>query len=642
MPPREIAARDKAGGNGAPGGGEVPEEAAEGPTRRAWSGGQPAEVAERPGGRIDGAGQPAESLLRPSHGGEASAGPEEATAARTGGARLGAAVSRAGRRIFLSESVPWPAVAMCGAYLLYMALRWDRIIEGVYWVSDAAWARVVTERPGSGRPGDLTFVGEAAHFSTLAFMRLTRGLPFHEQLWEITPLLMALAGAGLLGWTVAKLAGRWAGLLAFSVAASAAPPVLTTTLPEGMRSHTWFAMLTLAAVVVWLVRHGDELSALKMVGAAALTALGAGAALGSDPMFLGSGLLPFAVAGAAIWATDHRSQGGRNAGLAALGATAGAVLVAGAIARWSYQLGFRKTYLSTGYTFAELDDMLEAVKLAIGDVLLLANGYVLGRPVGLRSLVELGVGLAALISLALPPLLLRRSVAEGIRAGRFDRPRVAYLVFWVTVEAATLGSFILSSVAAGTGLGTVRYLIPLFFAVAATLPLWGVQLPWRRLIALGGATAFCLLSVSALRGDGLPQLYGLYNYEDTALPPVGDEIIDYLESRDVTRGYSNYWHSHALAYQSDLELEVNPVFECQRPQSKYLCPFFVNSRPGWFVPKEGPSFLIADSGDTGLPENTLISSPPWEELGPPVEQRQFGELTVYLYDFDIASKLDLP
>lgn len=124
------------------------------------------------------------------------------------------------RRVWHAQSLlPWLPVVVGSVYLIVFIARFPRIVERVYWDSDAATAGVVAETAGRGT----IVLAHYGWFTSLWFALLTKSLPFHRQLWEIAPYLFALASAALLAWASWRLAGAWAAAMTATIAVVTSP-----------------------------------------------------------------------------------------------------------------------------------------------------------------------------------------------------------------------------------------------------------------------------------------------------------------------------------------------------------------------------------------------------------------------------------
>ncbi|MGH2810620.1 MAG: hypothetical protein ACRDIA_07035, partial [Actinomycetota bacterium] len=186
---------------------------------------------------------------------------------------------------------PWPALVMASIYTGFLAVNLQRLVAAINVSSDAAWAPVLVNDLANGPRGGLIKVGQAAHFTTLWLLSVTRPLPFRQLFWTASPFLLFLATAALVSWAAARTAGRWAGLLTLSVSLCAGPGILLTSLPQGLRGHTWFAGAVLSALLVWASR--GQLPFRLAAPAFLAGGILAGATAASDPLFWAAGLLPF-------------------------------------------------------------------------------------------------------------------------------------------------------------------------------------------------------------------------------------------------------------------------------------------------------------------------------------------------------------
>ena len=126
----------------------------------------------------------------------------------------------------------------------------------------------------------------------------THWVPFHRQVWEVAPWLVAVAGIVLVAWSAAKVAGRWAGLVVAAVLICASPRLLTIQFGSDLHGATVVNVCVLGAFLVLLVLHGGRIGrpathVLLCVLVSAVTAAG----LSSDALLAPAGLVPFVAAG---------------------------------------------------------------------------------------------------------------------------------------------------------------------------------------------------------------------------------------------------------------------------------------------------------------------------------------------------------
>jgi hypothetical protein len=520
---------------------------------------------------------------------------------------------------------------LASGYLLWLVAQFQRIIDSVNLNPDAAWAPVLALDGKSGPRGGFILVGATNHVTTLWFLMATRSLPFRSAIWDWTTFLTFLGGVGLIAWACWKVAGRWAALLASSIGVAATPAVLLTVLPEGIHGLTFFADAILAAFLVFHACKWKRASAATRTAASGLVVLVAGLTVASDPLFLISGLLPFWAASTALWLT-HRSRRNKRLALLVTVITGQALLLSAITGRVMHTLGFRTNYATEGFAVASRDQISRNIRVFVDHLWTLGNGSApLGEDPSLAASgmryfvigsVTAGIGLTLWI-------LLRRLV-RGREPGWLEQPLALYLLFWTASGLAIFGAFSLSTFAAGPS-NTFNYVIPVFYALIATVPVLARRPGWARLPVTVGTTLFCLLSFLDKGGVLLYEQVPLFKPTDR----VGAEVISFLTAQGVSRGYADYFNSHPLTRLSEGRIHSYPVLPCRRPVSPALCPFPVNTRTAWYRPTNGSrSFLLFDADSV-----TSISTPPPADFGAPAITGRFGGVSVFVYDYDVGSKL---
>jgi hypothetical protein len=538
-----------------------------------------------------------------------------------------------GPRRLLEHIVLVPLVCAV-AYLAIVVVRFTRIIADIHLNPDASWAPVLARDLGSGARGGHILVGGAAHYTTIWFLVLTRWLPFRDALWDAAPFLMFLLGLGFVAWACQRVAGRSAALLTAAIGVGANAAVLLTVMSEGIHGATYFADGVLAAFLVyWAAGTRSRPRSLLWPGAVAVAAviLLAGATLASDTLFLASGLGPFFGAPIALWVLRRDRLSGRMA-LGTTGITAASVVVALGANRWMQALGYQKTYETNGYAF--VSGHVAWLNLRkFGRVLrLLGNGTAASQPFGPREMVYLVMVTLLVGAVVAPFVLLFHSVRTKPRwSDEIDVARFLYLAFWILGGVAVCAAFSLTAFADGPS-DPSRYVAPAFFSIAAATPVWAARVGWRRITVALGVALFCVLSITERQSLFL---YGTA-FQQTATQ--GPKVIAFLEDQGVTTGYTGYFDSHPLTLRADARVHFYPVLACRSPVSPRLCPFFVNARTSWYFPRPDiRSFVLFDSKTPAY-----IASIPTGDLGVPKMTRQFGALYVFIYDYDVASRLAAP
>ena len=119
-----------------------------------------------------------------------------------------------------------PAAATI-AYGVLLAFGLERVLAAVYSNSDAASPSVIAQCFGTRDcGGGRISLGHIGYYTTLWFDLLTRALPSHRLIWQLGPYALSVAAALILGWTVYRLAGAWAGTTAFAIATAASSATL--------------------------------------------------------------------------------------------------------------------------------------------------------------------------------------------------------------------------------------------------------------------------------------------------------------------------------------------------------------------------------------------------------------------------------
>ncbi|HEX3425830.1 MAG TPA: hypothetical protein VHT30_06840 [Acidimicrobiales bacterium] len=569
--------------------------------------------------------------------------------------------------VALVSRLPLVPFGCAGAYLLLVALRFHRILNDVHLNPDASWAPVLARDLGTGRHGGHILVGTAAHFTTIWFLVLTRWVPFRTAVWDATPFVLFLASLALVAWACGRVAGAYAGLLTFALGASANGAVLLTVMSEGLRGDTYIADAVLATFLVfWATRAPPRILTPAVVVAAVLVTFLAGTTAASDPLFLACGLGPFVGAPIGLWVVGRGPRRAHMAAVAAaMGAGAGIVAV---VTDWLMSsLGYRKTYETGGYALVGARQAFGNLEKFVRQLRSLGNGAPVTAGFGWRNALHAAMGLlligAVVLAMALlvqagRTLWVRCETAAGAGAGAgagaaaagaripatdgragtaaagaaAADARFLYLAYWVLSGLGAVAAFSLTSFADGPS-DPSRYVAPAVFALAATCPVWAARHGWRRVTVAAAASLFCLLSIMNIAPSlSLTELA----FQQTARQ--GPSVVGFLEQQGVTIGYTGYFDSHPLTLASGMRVHFYPVVACRQPVSDRLCPFYVNARTVWYVARPGiRTFVLFDAR---TPPQVAAATTP--DLGTPTATRQFGPLTVYIYDYDVASRLAPP
>jgi hypothetical protein len=542
------------------------------------------------------------------------------------------------KRHIAPRELPWLiAVCVAAVYLVVFVTKIPSYLGEIGWVSDFASEFVLPESIVVGGTGGHTLLSTTGAWLPLWFGLFTAELPLHRELWEIAPTLLLFASALMIGWSVAQVATRRAALLATLMVVVASPWALAFFMAP---AHTivYPATALVGVYLIWLTR-GRLRGRSSALGVPLLGALLVGACVASDALFIVTGLIPLAFTGIVIGLQGDRSS--RRVALSALTTAVGAIPVAKAVALVMGKYGF--VTLPPAVKLAPLSMLGEHAQLLWGGLKHLFNGYLGHASVGnftpltpvASGPLHLELGLACDVVLVAALIALagyggRAAIQFCLRRWRGGDPaspaqlaHAVHVIYWLSSAVAICGAFVIGTRAAAR---YEAYYATVVFSVAAVVPLL-----MRR-----GSVTYWLVPVGALvlfAGS----LVGLTsNYIDTVYdPPIshyGATVTDIAREHGVTYGYAGYWDAASLTWSSHQQVTVRPLAECPTPAGTGVCPFFLNRVPSWYVPQQRHTFLLVD------PASQYVVKLP-AGLGPPLESFSIGPMQMYIYPYDIASRL---
>jgi hypothetical protein len=167
-------------------------------------------------------------------------------------------------------------------------------------------------------------------------------LSFHRLLWEISPALLALAAAILIGLTVASLTSPLRAVLATALILAASPIALFNFTAPFHHNTTIPGAALLSAYPVWISIRPRNRSRLAPTAVAVSLV---GTFVVSDELLAVVGLVPFLAAAVLCWRRTRDSRG-----LTAVAAvTSGSTIVAVITSEVMRSLGFVTTTPSLGF-----------------------------------------------------------------------------------------------------------------------------------------------------------------------------------------------------------------------------------------------------------------------------------------------------
>jgi len=522
--------------------------------------------------------------------------------------------------------LPWAPLLGIAAYAVVLALRVHSLVHDTA-TSDSVGPMVIAQALPGTHPGSKVVMGNAAHYTTLWFDTLTRHLPHYRAVWEAMPYVVSLLGVLLLAETVRRLAGRRAGLVTLAIAIATPPLVLVPLLGQAFHSTTFVNGIVLGSLLAALGAAQRPARNLLALGLAALVAVITGLDVASDPLLLVTGVAPL-VAAAALLAARRRDRRGVELLAVAGGAAVLALAVAGLTVLAMRNAGFSVEGLPL--SLAGTARVRDNANLLGHLVLDMGNGRLALHDLGDLGLLRLVCGVLVAVA-ALVPLWLLVRLLPRRRSASATRPDVAqrsdatvlFLAFWGLVAVFLAIAFVATTLPVDRN--SMRYLVPGFYAIAATVPFATLRAP-SRATATGIAVAFV-----GVVGAVLLQRAGPDDFD--VQPQHADGLIAALEAQGLHHGYAGYWQANLLTWASDGRVVSRAVQQspaCAALAPGWFCPYPIFTVSDWYAPQPGRSFLIRERGGSFLPD-----PPP---LVPrPLSVFSYDRFEVFVYDHDIGA-----
>lgn len=534
----------------------------------------------------------------------------------------------------------WLPVLLGGLYLADILTHLRQILDSVWLSSDSEIDGVLAHMGMHAPPGALLTTGDYPHYETMAFALLTRSWPLYRVIWVLAPVFFAAIGLAAVLWSAFRSFGRWpaaivgSALVCFGgggVAKLVAGGLATVFAPDA-HANTVITAAVVGAALVWVVPRIGELTNRQLVGAAVGLGVIGGLPLAGDNLYLAWGVAPLVVVTAlAAWRGPEDGAGRVVAfGLGTLAATLLTSLVFAAIMRAEGIRGFSPSYHEF-LTFTTPNGLVTNFGTLLRALPSLTAGNFYGRTINARS--ELEIMSAGLLFMALIAVVwsVRRRVANSLprAAGGGDvvGERFVHTTFWITVLGVGLLVFLIGSPNPWTTDG--RYLLGPYVGIAALLPLMLERgLGWK-LIVTAGASLF-IFSALYQFNSGVKEMATGYETAGTARA-----VAAFAKKEDVAVGYGYYWNSIDLMWESNFKVKVFPIQRCKN-DGRRLCTFREISISNWDTPH----------GKDGNVRSMLVINPHAPQvrragkfLGPPIAETRAGNLLLYVYPYDIATKL---
>lgn len=531
----------------------------------------------------------------------------------------------------------WLPVALGGAYALDLLVHLGAILHNIWLSSDSDIDAVLAHMSLHAPAGALLTTGDYPHYETIGFALLTRSWPLYRQIWVLSPLLFALAGFAALLWATQRSFGRRPTALVAAAAvclsgggvATVNAGGLATVLAMDAHANSLITATVVGAALVWVVPRVDRISGLRLLLAALALGLIGGLPLAGDNLYLAWGVAPLvAVTLLAAWRGPQDGAGRLLAfGLGTLLATIVTSVLFGALMHSEGVRGFSPSYHEF-LTFATPSGLLTNFETLLRALPSLTAGPFYGKPAGVRSDLQLLSAMLVFASLAGVVWSVRRRVANALprAAGGGDAvgERFVHTTFWTTALAAGIFVFLIGSPNPYTTDG--RYLLGPYFAIIALLPLMLERgLGWKLIVA-AGVSLFAASALYQLSG-GIQEM--AKGYETAG---VARRVAAYAQREHVAVGYGDYWNSIDLMWESDFRVEVFPIQRCAT-NGRRLCNFSEISISGWDRPHGNVrSMLVVNPAAAQVRAREAA-------FGRPLASTRVGNLLLYVYPYDIATRL---
>jgi hypothetical protein len=516
--------------------------------------------------------------------------------------------------------------AIATAYLVLFVVKLPHDVNALGWNPDVGSAFVMPETLVNTGTGGHTVLASAGQWVLLWFGLLTAKLPLHRELWGVAPTLLFVMSALTVGWSVSRLADRRTAVFAALLGLVASPLALVFFMASFSHNSVYPCTALLGAYLIWLAQgHGRR--ALLSFAVPPVLGVVIGTCLASDILLAATAVIPLSLT--SILALLRRERRSRLVAVSALTTVAVAIPTARLTSAIMRAQGYQT--LPTPVHIATLGELPARAELLFKGLKALFNGYLgsekpgtLHTPLGIASDIVMSAALLTLLILGTRTAI--KFIATGLRKNNPQTPtqlaRSLHIIYWATSAATACGAFWI----AGEGPVTTHesYYATAIFSVAAVLPLLlSTSITATRLV-LAGASVFFTASLVGLTND--------YVNVSAPLAHSAPNIVRIAEANHVRVGYSNWGDSSGLTWGTHGRVIVRPLVECDTPAGADLCPGFQAYVPSWYVPQQRHSFLLIDANEpeiTGVPK----------ALGKPLAVYAFESMRMYIYSYDIASRL---
>ena len=501
-------------------------------------------------------------------------------------------------------------VVLAAAYVAVLVVRFPDLIRWISGDADYASAFILPQAIAHGHTGQVVLSTQGAWLS-LWYGLATAGLSFHRVLWELSPALLALASACVIGWATARVATRTAGVLATALIVAASPVALASFTSPWAHNTTMLGAALLGGFLVWL--HTTDRRPAVIAAIATLLSLVIGTCLASDALLWTEGLIPCLVVLLllALIGSDRRRL------YAMAGVAAGSFLVATVTSSVMRSLGFVTAPPPLQIDFSRIGVHLWWL---VRGLLRLGNGATIAPQASLRLPLTLAAAVVTICALcATLRFAAGRITNPGV--GR-ERARTVHALFWSTSLLCTACAYVLTA-----EVPSDQYIVVAVLAVSATLPLLASSRRGSRLVAAGAAVFIAAGIVALAAGDSR------YVNPRAITPSQTSRIEAVVLERHLGIGYAGYWDAAPLDWFSHGRLRVYPLTEVPG----HTEPMGIARIAAWYRPlPDTPSYLLLAPDDNVLPDRVP------SDLPTPAHEYRVGQFTLATYPYDIAADLHAP
>jgi len=527
----------------------------------------------------------------------------------------------------------WLPVLCAAVYAAAVLVDFHEVITSVYVNSDAALAPVLGQAIGHIPAGSYISLGNHAWYEEWLFLLVTRRLPAYRQLWEVAPALWSVLGLVVLVWTAWRALGSWSASLCGAAVLCVGAFGRFCSLAINWHSLALVHTIAMVGVSVWLLPQLSRISRRR------LTAVGVGLGLlsalptASDSLFPFWALVPFLGSAAVV---ARRAAPRVRSRLAVFAVVVVSVSVLGALllASAMRHSGITARALPVGLVAPEM--IGHNIALLARSYAFLAGGRLDSASLGAQSILILASGILVLIALVLVLDQVRRIALTRSAGDRMPDARLFYVAFWAISLVGTSLVFVVSDAPKDALSG--RYLLAGYVAIAALLPLVAMRSSRMRPIVTVGVCVFALIAAYQV----IRQPFDVVSSPEVSVrfpgPGTASELAKFARREHVTHGYGGYWDAEELTWGTNFKVLVRPVRVCTS-RSHSLCYPQLGMVSSWYVPTPRTrSLLVVDSLGTSF--NGILAPDP--ALGKPLTARRMGYIEVYIYPYDIASRLREP